>query len=168
MPSDSLGFRANIHADIIDPKNIKRTQLRGRYSCLHLRKKYTPKSTKDNFMARLKAVIDVTDLPPDVESHMFKVTKKSEWAFVKKVIYRTREKVHCSICLEEEMVASQITYCGHIFCFHCILMHFKKCTIVLKQLLTVTPALCARRSLTKTKSRPASLNLIISLLRMSK
>lgn len=30
VPSDRLGFRANIHADIIDPRNIKRP-LRSRY-----------------------------------------------------------------------------------------------------------------------------------------
>lgn len=32
VPSDNLGFRPQVHADIIDPKNIKRSRLRGRYS----------------------------------------------------------------------------------------------------------------------------------------
>lgn len=31
VPSNNLGFRPNFHADIIDPRNIKRSQLRTRY-----------------------------------------------------------------------------------------------------------------------------------------
>lgn len=38
VPSDNLGFRAQIHADIIDPKNIKRTRLRNKYYCCELEK----------------------------------------------------------------------------------------------------------------------------------
>lgn len=30
VPSDSLGFRANIGADIIDPRNIRRMQIRNK------------------------------------------------------------------------------------------------------------------------------------------
>ncbi len=36
-------------------------------------------------MTRLRVVIDVTELPEEIESHLFKVTSKSEWKYVKKV-----------------------------------------------------------------------------------
>ena len=76
-------------------------------------------------------VIDANDLPENVLSHEFRVDKIFHWNYVKKVLFRTRHKIFCYICLEEEIVAPQITFCGHIFCFHCILMHFKKCTHLL-------------------------------------
>lgn len=41
-------------------------------------------------MARLRSIVEVDDLPVDTESHLFRVTKKSEWTWVKKVLYRSR------------------------------------------------------------------------------
>lgn len=50
-------------------------------------------------MTRLRMVVDVRDMPEDSPHHLFKVNKKSDWTFVKKVFYRSREKIFCSICL---------------------------------------------------------------------
>lgn len=121
VPYVELGFRPKVAYDVIDPRNLPRAARRRK-------PKYHQRNSKENFLSRLRMVVDVQDLPPDTPSHQFNVSKLGDWAWVRKVFYRSRDKVYCSICLEEDIVAPQITFCGHIFCFHCILTHFQKCT----------------------------------------
>ena len=47
------------------------------------------------------------------------------WNEVSRVIFKTFKPVQCPICLSDskEMLAPQITKCGHIFCLPCMLQH---------------------------------------------
>lgn len=50
-----------------------------------------------------------------------------DWKLVTKVIKRVIGEGQCPVCLNtpKNFVAPQITPCGHIFCFPCILRHLE-------------------------------------------
>lgn len=80
-------------------------------------------------MGRLRFTIDTAELPLDELENLalFKGIKKSEWNKVRQIVYHSKEELSCAICLEKNFQAPQMTSCGHVFCWHCILMHHYKC-----------------------------------------
>lgn len=46
-----------------------------------------------------------------------------EWADVVSVDCASEHPLQCPICLDDEPLSPQITLCGHVFCFPCIVRH---------------------------------------------
>ena len=111
-------------------------------------------------MGRLKFVVNVGELTSEENKNLgeFRGIKRSEWNRIRQIVYYSKEELHCAICLETSFRVPQMTSCGHVFCWHCIVMHFYKCKISWTKRLRLAFAPSAIKATSYNLSSAASLS----------